>query len=53
MNDSESSRLALLRFLERVRERDLSRTRRWIVHEERRQAEQRVGQARRPLAPTF
>ncbi|MEW2426063.1 hypothetical protein AB0911_36710 [Streptomyces nigra] len=37
MNDPESSRLALLRFLERVQERDLARTRRWIAHEERRE----------------
>ncbi|MGA5292269.1 DUF6233 domain-containing protein [Streptomyces pseudogriseolus] len=53
MNDTGSSRLALLRFLERVPERDLSRTRRWIADEERREAERRVGEARRPPAPAF
>ncbi|CAL9669679.1 DUF6233 domain-containing protein [Streptomyces sp. enrichment culture] len=53
MNDTGSSRLALLRFLERVQERDLSRTRRWIADEERREAERRVGEARRPPAPEF
>jgi hypothetical protein len=53
MNDTESSRLALLRFLERVQERDLSRTRRWIADEERREAERRVGEARRPSAPEW
>ncbi|MFF8940377.1 DUF6233 domain-containing protein [Streptomyces paradoxus] len=51
MNDAESSRLTLLRFLERVQGRDLSRTRRWIADEERREAERRVGEARRPSAP--
>ncbi|MFI8169807.1 DUF6233 domain-containing protein [Streptomyces sp. NPDC085931] len=43
----------LLRFLERVQERDLSRTRRWIADEERRQTKRRVGEARRPPAPAF
>ncbi|MER8226486.1 DUF6233 domain-containing protein [Streptomyces sp. NPDC094143] len=53
MNDTGSSRLALLRFLERVQERDLSRTRGWIADGERRQAGRRVGAARRPPAPAF
>jgi hypothetical protein len=53
MNDTESSRLALLRFLERVQERDLSRTRKWIADEERREAERRVGEGRRPPAPEW
>ncbi|WP_053674013.1 DUF6233 domain-containing protein [Streptomyces sp. NRRL B-1140] len=53
MNDTESSRLAPLRFLERVQERDLARTRRWIADEERREAERRVGEARRPPAPEW
>jgi hypothetical protein len=34
--DASPSRLALLRFLERVQQRDLERTRRWIEQEERR-----------------
>ncbi|MFE9115863.1 DUF6233 domain-containing protein [Streptomyces collinus] len=53
MNDPESSRLALLRSLERVQERDLTRTRTWIADEERREAERRVGEARRPPAPEW
>ncbi|GAB2736796.1 DUF6233 domain-containing protein [Streptomyces bullii] len=52
MNDPES-RLVLLRFLERVQERDLARTRRWIAEEERRQAEGRRGEAMRPPAPEW
>lgn len=35
-SDAEPSRLALLRFLERVQLRDLERTRRWIAQEEQR-----------------
>ncbi|MFI7021048.1 DUF6233 domain-containing protein [Streptomyces sp. NPDC050164] len=50
MNDPGWSRLALLRFLERVQERDLARTRRWIADEERREVERCVGEARRPPA---
>ncbi|WP_338775282.1 DUF6233 domain-containing protein [Streptomyces sp. DG1A-41] len=54
MNDSGvASRLALLRFLERVQEGDLARTRKWIADEERREAERRVGEARRPPAPEW
>jgi hypothetical protein len=41
-NDPRVSRLALLRFLERVQERDLARTRKWIADEERREAERSV-----------
>ena len=52
MNDPES-RLALLRFLERVQARDLARTRRWIADEERRQAEHRRGLLARPPAPDW
>lgn len=46
-------RLHLLRFLERVQERDLERTRRWIAEEERRQAERRHGEQARPPAPDW
>lgn len=53
MDDIGSSRLALLRFLERVQERDLLRTRRWIADEERREAEWRVGKARRRPTPEW
>jgi hypothetical protein len=52
MNDPES-RLVLLRFLERVQERDLARTRRWIADEERRQVERRRGIEARPPAPEW
>lgn len=48
MSDSLSSRLDLLRFLERVQLGDLERTRAWIAAEEQRQAEQA---ARLPPAP--
>lgn len=53
MNDPGSSRLALLRFLERVQERDLARTRRWIADEERREAERQRGSEARPSAPEW
>jgi hypothetical protein len=53
VNDSGPTRLALLRFLERVQERDLARTRRWIADEERRAAERRRGVAARPPAPDW
>ncbi|MFE2112027.1 DUF6233 domain-containing protein [Streptomyces microflavus] len=39
MNEQEVPRLDLLRFLERVQERDLARTRDWITAEEQRVAE--------------
>jgi Family of unknown function (DUF6233) len=45
-----SSRLAQLRFLERVQLSDLERTRRWIAEEERREAERRRGEEARPPA---
>ncbi|KUN81127.1 hypothetical protein AQJ66_24500 [Streptomyces bungoensis] len=43
----------MLRFLERVHERGLSRTGRWIADEERRQAEQRQGEQARPSEPDW
>lgn len=45
MSDSLSPRLAQLRFLERVQEQDLTRTRRWIADEERRETERARGTA--------
>lgn len=53
VNDPVPSRLALLRFLERVQERDLARTRRWIADEERREVERRRGVQARPPAPEW
>ncbi|MEU3340448.1 DUF6233 domain-containing protein [Streptomyces sp. NPDC006668] len=53
MNDPGPSRLALLRFLERVQLRDLERTRRWISDEERREAERQRGLEARPPAPEW
>ncbi|MGB8946180.1 MAG: DUF6233 domain-containing protein [Streptomyces sp.] len=54
MNDSlPPARLALLRFLERVQERDLARTRRWIKEEEQREAERIRGEQTRPPAPDW
>ncbi|MER6420704.1 DUF6233 domain-containing protein [Streptomyces sp. NPDC001137] len=53
MNDPVPSRLALLRFLERVQERDLARTRRWIADEERRESERQHGLQARPPAPEW
>lgn len=53
MNDHPSSRLDLLRFLERVQQRDLDRTRRWIADEERRETERHRGEQRRPPAPDW
>ncbi|MCX5052127.1 MULTISPECIES: DUF6233 domain-containing protein [unclassified Streptomyces] len=53
MNDPVPSRLALLRFLERVQERDLARTRRWIADEERREGERQHGIQARPPAPEW
>ncbi|AWL37137.1 MULTISPECIES: DUF6233 domain-containing protein [Streptomyces] len=35
----DTSRLDLLRFLERIQERDLARTRQWIIEEQQRLAE--------------
>ena len=53
MNDPAPSRLSLLRFLERVQERDLARTRRWIADEERREGERQHGLQARPPAPEW
>ncbi|WP_327721783.1 DUF6233 domain-containing protein [Streptomyces sp. NBC_00490] len=53
MHDSSPSKLVLLRFLERVQERDLARTRRWIVDEERREAERRRSIEARPPVPDW
>ncbi|GAA4341174.1 hypothetical protein GCM10023086_77280 [Streptomyces venetus] len=53
MNDPESSRPALLRFLERVQERDLACTRRWIAEEQRCETERLRGGERRPAAPDW
>ncbi|WAZ20146.1 DUF6233 domain-containing protein [Streptomyces cinnabarinus] len=53
MNDPGPPRLALLRFLERVQEQDLERTRRWIAQEERREAERQRGIQARPPAPDW
>jgi hypothetical protein len=47
------SHLELLRFLERVQEQDLERTRRWIADEERRQLERQQGEQARPPAPDW
>ncbi|MCX5357958.1 DUF6233 domain-containing protein [Streptomyces sp. NBC_00124] len=53
MHDSSPSKPVLLRFLERVQERDLARTRRWIVDEERRESERRRSIEARPPAPDW
>lgn len=53
VNDQPATRLDLLRFLERVQQQDLARTREWIAQEERRQAERERGQQRRPPAPDW
>lgn len=53
VHDSLPSRLHLLRFLERVQQQDLDRTRRWIADEERRETERRRGEERRPPAPDW
>ncbi|HEY6115131.1 MAG TPA: DUF6233 domain-containing protein [Candidatus Dormibacteraeota bacterium] len=52
MND-QPSRLDLLRFLERVQQADLQRTRRWIADEERKAAERQRGEQARPPAPDW
>ncbi|MGW4300396.1 DUF6233 domain-containing protein [Streptomyces sp. NPDC004646] len=49
----DPSRLEQLRFLQRVQEQDLARTRRWIAAEERREAERRQGAAHRPAPPDW
>lgn len=43
----------MLRFLERVQEQDLDRTRRWIADEERREQERRTGEAAKPAPPDW
>ncbi|MGW5736986.1 MULTISPECIES: DUF6233 domain-containing protein [Streptomyces] len=54
MNDpTPLTRLDLLRFLERVQERDLARTRGWIADEERRAGERIRGEQGRPSAPDW
>jgi hypothetical protein len=47
------SRLAQLRFLERMQQRDLARTRLWIAEEERREAERQRGARARPPTPDW
>jgi hypothetical protein len=46
-------RLDLLRFLERVQQQDLARTRRWIADEERKERERLQGEAARPTPPDW
>lgn len=43
----------MLRFLERVQQRDLDRTRQWIATEEQRETERQRGQQRRPPDPDW
>ncbi|MGW0188137.1 hypothetical protein ACWDV7_20530 [Streptomyces sp. NPDC003362] len=53
MSDGRLSGLEMLRFLERVQVADLERTRRWIVDEERREAERQRGLGARPPVPDW
>lgn len=53
VNDPAPSRLALLRFLERVQLADLQRTQKWIADEERREAERQHGIDARPPQPDW
>ncbi|MFJ8827705.1 DUF6233 domain-containing protein [Streptomyces sp. NPDC102467] len=53
MPDKVLTRLDLLRFLERVQEGDLARTRRWLADEERRETERARAAAHRPPAPDW
>jgi hypothetical protein len=53
VNDPAPPRLDLLRFLERVQEQDLERTRRWIADEERRERERQQGEQARPAPPDW
>lgn len=53
VNDRLPSRLDLLRFLERVQQQDLERTRQWIAQEEQREQERRRRDQRRPPAPEW
>lgn len=50
---TEIRRIDVLRFLERVQERDLARTRTWIADEERRETERIRGEQARPPAPDW
>lgn len=43
----------MLRFLERVQQADLDRTRRWIADEQRREEERQRGEQARPPAPDW
>lgn len=43
----------MLRFLERVQQADLDRTRRWIADEQRREEEHRRGEEARPPQPDW
>ncbi|MGW8635035.1 hypothetical protein [Streptomyces sp. NPDC055793] len=53
MNEPGPTRLAVLRFLERVQLRDLARTRRWIADEERIAAERQRGIEAWPAPPDW
>ncbi len=53
MNERPASRLDQLRFLERVQQQDLNRTRRWIADEVRREAERQRGIQARPPQPDW
>ncbi|MEV2255946.1 DUF6233 domain-containing protein [Streptomyces sp. NPDC050147] len=50
---TEIRRIDVLRFLERVQESDLARTRVWIADEERRETERIRGEQARPPAPDW
>ncbi|MGW3728704.1 DUF6233 domain-containing protein [Streptomyces sp. NPDC000851] len=50
MND-QPSRLEMLRFLERVQQQDLERTRRWIAAAQQREAQRQRAIQARPPAP--
>lgn len=53
VNDQVPSRLAQLRFLERVQLQDLARTRQWIADEGRRETERQHGEQARPPQPDW
>ncbi|WP_329215329.1 DUF6233 domain-containing protein [Streptomyces sp. NBC_01485] len=53
MSDPTPPRLDMLRFLERVQQADLERTRRWIADEERKTAEKQHGLEARTPAPDW
>ncbi|RZD54910.1 hypothetical protein C0Q58_30715 [Streptomyces albidoflavus] len=52
-NEAGADRLELLRFAERVAERHLAEVKGWREAEERRRAERRMGEARRPPPPDW